>query len=301
MVDEPQAPGLSPASTQRTAADDIADDIAIVGIGCRFPEDIRDLGALWRVFLEGVNMTGEIPADRWGPQFQHPDPRRPGTTYCPKGAFLDDVDKFDADFFGIAPREARELDPQQRLLLETSWAAMEDSGIPRQSWEGSRTGVFTGVLAMDYAVLHAKTAGVGSINPYYASGKEFSFGAGRIAYTFGLHGPCLMLNTACSSSLMAVHLGCQSLRNGECDAALAGGVNLMLAPELSVFMSKIDALSPTGVCRPFDTAADGVVRGEGCAVVVLKRYTPGWIPPTSTMSRRTARAPRWETRSRSAP
>ncbi len=273
MVDEPQAPGLSPASTQRTAADDIADDIAIVGIGCRFPEDIRDLGALWRVFLEGVNMTGEIPADRWGPQFQHPDPRRPGTTYCPKGAFLDDVDKFDADFFGIAPREARELDPQQRLLLETSWAAMEDSGIPRQSWEGSRTGVFTGVLAMDYAVLHAKTAGVGSINPYYASGKEFSFGAGRIAYTFGLHGPCLMLNTACSSSLMAVHLGCQSLRNGECDAALAGGVNLMLAPELSVFMSKIDALSPTGVCRPFDTAADGVVRGEGCAVVVLKRYT----------------------------
>ncbi|HEU5331325.1 MAG TPA: beta-ketoacyl synthase N-terminal-like domain-containing protein [Actinocrinis sp.] len=251
---------------------DDAHDIAIIGAGLRFPGGVRSLDALWRTIHDGVDVTGEIPADRWGPQFHHPDPRHPGTTYCPKGAFLGDIDRFDADFFGISPREARELDPQQRILLETSWAAMEDSGIPREQWEGSRTGVFAGVLAMDYTVLHAKTAGVESINPYYASGKEFSFGVGRIAYTFGLHGPCLMLNTACSSSLMAVHLASQALRNGECDAALAGGVNLMLVPELSIFMSKIDALSPTGVCRPFDASADGVVRGEGCGVIVLKRY-----------------------------
>src|SRR6185437_1597162 len=192
-----------------------------------------------------------------------PDPRHPGTTYCPRGGFLDEVDRFDASFFGISSREACELDPQQRLLLETAWSAMEDSGTPRDAWKGSRTGVFAGVLGMDYALLHAKTAGIGRISPYYASGKEFSFGAGRISYTFGLNGPCLMLNSACSSSLMAVHLACQSLRGGECDAALAGGVNRMLAPELSVFMSKIDALSPSGVCRPFDARADGVVRGEG--------------------------------------
>jgi acyl transferase domain-containing protein len=259
-----QAPGLR--------GPDGGHDIAIIGAGCRFPGGARSLDALWRILHDGVDVTADIPADRWGPQFHNPDPRHPGTTYCPKGAFLGEIDKFDADFFGISPREARELDPQQRLLLETAWAAMEDSGIPRAQWEGSRTGVFAGVLAMDYTVLHAKTAGVESINPYYASGKEFSFGVGRISYTFGLHGPTLMLNTACSSSLMAVHLASQALRNGECDAALAGGVNLMLVPELSIFMSKIDALSPTGVCRPFDASADGVVRGEGCGVVVLKRY-----------------------------
>ena len=263
-VREAQRPGPRKAAAGQ--------DIAIVGVGCRFPGGIRDLGALWRVFMEGVDVTGDIPVDRWGTQFFDPDPRKPGTTYCPKGGFLEDVDTFDAEFFGIAPREAQELDPQQRLLLETAWAAMEDSGIPRSRWEGSSTGVFTGILAMDYAVLHAKTAGVETINPYYASGKEFSFGAGRIAYTFDLHGPCVMVNTACSSSLMAVHLASQALRSGECDTALAGGVNLMLVPELSIFMSKIDALSPTGVCRPFDASADGVVRGEGCAVVVLKRY-----------------------------
>ena len=149
---------------------------------------------------------------------------------------------------------------------------MENSGTPRERWDGSRTGVYLGVLGMDYTVLHAKTLGPQNIGPYYASGKEFSFGAGRIAYTFGLHGPCVMLTAACASSLLAVHLAAQALRTGECDAALAGGVNLMLTPELSIFMDKIEALSPAGVCRPFDASADGVVRGEGCGVLVLKRY-----------------------------
>src|SRR5581483_8233082 len=168
-----------------------------------------------------------------------------------------DIARFDAPFFGVNAREARDLDPQQRLLLETAWAALEDSGTPRDDWDGSRTGVYVGMLGMDYTVLHTKTLGPAAITPYYASGKEFSFGAGRIAYTFGLHGPCLVLNAACSSSLLAVHLASQALRAGECDAALAGGVNLMLSPELSIFMSKIEALSRSGVCRPFDASADG--------------------------------------------
>ncbi|MFC7764257.1 type I polyketide synthase [Catellatospora bangladeshensis] len=218
-----------------------------------------------------MDTTGAVPPERWGAEFHSPDPDAPGTSYCPRGSFLSDVETFDADFFGISPLEAGEIDPQQRLLLETAWAAMEDSGRPREKWSGSRTGVYAGILAMDYTLLHSKTAGIGSINPYYASGKEFSFAAGRIGYVFGLHGPSMMVNAACSSSLIAVHLACQALRAGECDTALAGGVNLLLAPELSVFMSKVRALSPSGTCRPFDVTADGVVRGEGAAMVVLKR------------------------------
>jgi acyl transferase domain-containing protein len=252
--------------------EDSANDIAIVGVGCRFPGGITDLDSYWKLLAGRTSTVTGVPADRWDDRFHHASLENPGTSYCPRGSFLENVDRFDADFFGISPREAEEMDPQQRLLLEVSWAAMEDSGIPRNRWSGSRTGVYLGILAMDYTLLHAKTAGTGSISPYYASGKEFSFGAGRIAYTFGLHGPCVMLNTACSSSLMAVHLAVKALRSGECGAALAGGVNLMLTPELSIFMSKVRALSPSGICRPFDAAADGVVRSEGCGVIVLKRY-----------------------------
>jgi acyl transferase domain-containing protein len=252
--------------------EDSANDIAIVGVGCRFPGGVTDLDSYWELLASGASTVTGVPADRWDDRFHHARLENPGTSYCPRGSFLADVDRFDADFFGISPREADEMDPQQRVLLEVSWAAMEDSGIPRNRWLGSRTGIYLGILAMDYTVLHAKTAGTESISPYYASGKEFSFGAGRIAYTFGLHGPCVMLNTACSSSLMAVHLAGKALRSGECDAALAGGVNLMLTPELSIFMSKVRALSPSGNCRPFDAAADGVVRSEGCGVIVLKRY-----------------------------
>jgi acyl transferase domain-containing protein len=247
-------------------------DVAVVGMACRLPGGITDPDGYWDLLAAGRGTVGTVPADRWGGTFHHPSPENPGTSYSALGSFLDDVDRFDADFFGISPREAVEMDPQQRLLLATSWAAMEDSGTPREKWSGSRTGVFMGILAMDYMVLHAKTVGTGGINPYFASGKEFSFGAGRISYTFGLRGPSLMLNTACSSSLMAVHQAVRSLRTGESDAALAGGVNLMLTPELSVYMSKVWALSPTGACRPFDAAADGIVRSEGCGVVVLKRY-----------------------------
>lgn len=246
-------------------------DIAVVGVGCRLPGGVTDLDGLWEVLRQGVDTTGAVPPERWGAEFHSPDPDSPGTSYCPRGSFLSDVETFDADFFGISPLEAGEIDPQQRLLLETAWAAMEDSGRPREKWSGSRTGVYAGILAMDYTLLHSKTAGIGSINPYYASGKEFSFAAGRIGYVFGLHGPSMMVNAACSSSLIAVHLACQALRAGECDTALAGGVNLLLAPELSVFMSKVRALSPSGTCRPFDVTADGVVRGEGAAMVVLKR------------------------------
>ncbi|GAA4681602.1 hypothetical protein GCM10023263_16430 [Phytohabitans rumicis] len=222
-----------------------------------------DLDSLWRVLTGGVDVVGPVP------------PERPGADLLAAagvGGYLPDIDRFDAEFFGVSPREAREMDPQQRMLLEVSWAAMEHAGIPRERWAGSRTGVYLGVLGMDYALLHARTHGLEGIDGYYASGKEFSFGAGRVAYTFDLRGPCLMLNAACASSLLAVHLATRALVTGECDAALAGGVNLIVGPELSTYMRAIQAMSPRGRCQPFDGRADGIVRSEGCGVVVLKRY-----------------------------
>ncbi|MFL6073181.1 MAG: beta-ketoacyl synthase N-terminal-like domain-containing protein [Mycobacteriales bacterium] len=236
--------------------------VAVVGIGCRLPGGVRDLAGLGALLRSGRTVIGEVPADRWGSEVR---------TSSHVGAFLDDIDRFDAAYFGISPREAGSLDPQQRLLLEVGWEAMADAGRPREAWRGSRTGVYAGMLAGDYATLHTKTLGLDGIGPHYASGIEFSFAAGRLAYAFDLHGPVATLNAACSSSLLAVHLASQALRLGECDTALAGGVNLLVSPELSVFMSTIGAISPTGRCRPFDVAADGVVRGEGCGWVVLRR------------------------------
>ncbi|MFI6291653.1 beta-ketoacyl synthase N-terminal-like domain-containing protein [Nonomuraea sp. NPDC050790] len=248
------------------------DDIAVVGVGCRFPGGVRTMEDLWRVLLDGVDVLDTVPGDRWSDAFHSTDQKQPGTMYADQSGLLADIDRFDAGFFGISPREAAEMDPQQRMLLEVAAEAMEDSGLPRHRWEGSRTSVHVGLLGSDYMLLHAKTLGVEGIDQYFASGKESSFAAGRIAYAFGLRGPSMAVSTACSSSLSAVHLACRALRDGEADTALAGGANALITPELSVFMSKARALSPTGRCRPFDAAADGIARSEGCAVVVLKRY-----------------------------
>jgi len=237
-----------------------------VSVGCRLPGGIRDLAGLRAVLDRAESVLQPVPADRWR---YAPEAGAPAADQV--GAFLPDIRRFDAEFFGISPREAREMDPQQRILLEVAAEALEASGRPLGQWVGSRTGVFTGVLASDYWLLHSKTRGTAEIDPFYATGKEFSFGAGRIAYSFDLHGPVLTVTTACSSSLLAVHLACQSLRNGECDTALAGGVNVLLAPELTLFMSRVGALSPTGRSMPFAADADGVVRGEGCALVALER------------------------------
>ena len=239
------------------------DPIAVVGAGLRLPGGIRDLPALDALLSAGDTTFGPVPSSRWDGDELGPR--------APVGSFLDDIDRFDAQAFGISPREARELDPQQRLLLEVGAEALDDAGAPLADWAGSATGVFTGMLAADYWLLHARTRGLEAIDPYYATGKELSFGGGRLAHFFDLHGPALTLASACASSLVAVHLACAALRTGEIDAALAGGVNLLLAPELSLFMDRVGALSPSGRCRPFDAAADGVVRGEGCALVVLKR------------------------------
>ncbi|MFF2851895.1 type I polyketide synthase [Streptomyces sp. NPDC058001] len=249
-----------------------AQPIAVVGVGCRLPGGVRDLGSLGRMLRSGGTVLEEVPEDRWGRNLHAAAAEgAPGTITNHVGAFLEDVDRFDAPYFGIAPREAAAIDPQQRLLMEVACEAMVDSGRARPDWRGTRTGVFVGLLANDYHLMHARSLGPQGAGPHYITGMEFSFAAGRLAYTFDLRGPAVGLNSACSSSLYAVHQACQSLRVGDIDTAIAGGVSLLLSPEISVFMSRIGAISPSGRCRPFDAEADGIVRGEGCGVVVLKR------------------------------
>ncbi|MGW5354304.1 SDR family NAD(P)-dependent oxidoreductase [Streptomyces sp. NPDC004031] len=245
-----------------------AEPIAVVGIGCRYPGGVRDFASFGATLRSASPVFTEVPATRWSREAAYQDE---GATHV--GGFLDDIDRFDAAWFGISPREAGAMDPQQRLLLEVAWEAMSDSGRPADAWRGTRTGAYFGLFAHDYATLHSKTLGVQGIGPHYGSGNEFSFAAGRLAYTFDLRGPMASLSVACSSSLLAVHLASQSLRSGETDVVLAGGVNLMMSPELTVFMNRIGAISPTGRCRPFAADADGILRSEGCGVVVLKRLS----------------------------
>ncbi len=245
-----------------------AEPIAIVGMACRFP-GAPDLSAYWRLLCDGIDATGEIPADRWDRDaWYDPDPLRPGRINTRRGAFLDRIDGFDPLFFGISPREAAEMDPQQRLILELTWEALEDAGIPPRSLSGSRTGVFVGVISHDYAELHRMSGA--TVTQHTGPGTSLSIVANRVSYLFGLRGPSLSIDTACSSSLVAVHMACQSLRSGESSVALAAGVNLVLTPELTVELTKFGGLSGDGRCKAFDAAADGFARGEGGGLVVLK-------------------------------
>ncbi|MET9218130.1 beta-ketoacyl synthase N-terminal-like domain-containing protein [Streptomyces sp. NPDC003300] len=254
--------------------DQAPEAVAIIGAGCRFPGGVADLAGFWRVLRDGTDVITEIPPSRSDlARHYDPDPDAPGRTYTRWGGFIEDETRFDAEFFGIAPREARQIDPQQRMLIEVAWDALEHAGIVPGSLAGTRTSVFSGGLSVDYFLRHSREAGVRGIDPWYASGKEASFGPGRLSYLLGLNGPSVALSTACSSSLVAVHLARQSLLTGESDTALVGGVNLLLSAELTVFMSKVGAMAKDGHCKVFDAAADGIVRGDGCVVLVLKRLT----------------------------
>ncbi|WP_331001412.1 SDR family NAD(P)-dependent oxidoreductase [Nostoc sp. WHI] len=247
------------------------DPIVIVGMACRFPGGANDLKSFWELLEQGKDAVREIPGDRWDIQaWYHPDPDTPGKISSSYGAFLEQIDQFDAEFFGILPREAIAIDPQQRLLLETTWQALESAGQNPQQLRNSQTGVFVGAMTQDYAQLsYAPEA----INAYTGSGTSVSVAAGRLSYVFGLQGPSMTIDTACSSSLVAVHLACNALRNGECDIALAGGVNVILTPVISLIESRAHMLAPDGRCKTFDASANGMVRGEGCGMIVLKRLS----------------------------
>lgn len=246
------------------------DRIAIVGAGMRFPGGVVDAQSFWDLLAAGKDAITDIPQDRWDWRlYFNRNAEAPGAMYSIRGGYLDGIDGFDADFFGLAPREAIMLDPQQRLLLEVAWHALEDAAIRPDGLRHSRTGIFTGLSNFDYcrAVLQDDLR----IDAYAGSGNSPSMAAGRLAYMLGVHGPTMNIDTSCSSSLVAVHLACQSLRVRECDLALAGGVNVILAPQMHIGFSRAHMLAPDGRCKTFDQAADGYVRSEGCAVVVLKR------------------------------
>ena len=248
--------------------------VAIVGMACRFPGRNNDPESFWQFLRAGGNAIREVPKDRWDiDAFYDPNPGTPGKMYTRNGAFLDRVDLFDPQFFGIAPREATRMDPQQRLLLEVAWEALERSGIAPDSLSGSRTGVFAGVCTSDYSDLQVRKLDVTKLDAYHASGIAHSMASGRLSYVLGLQGPSITIDTACSSSLVAVHLACQSLKRGECRLALAGGVSVMLTPDMFIALSRASMLARDGQCKTFDASADGYARGEGCAIVVLKRLS----------------------------
>ena len=247
--------------------------IAVIGIGCRFPGGASSPQAFWKNLLEGRDAVTVIPRSRWDIDLYYdPDHETPGKMSTRWGAFIEKVDHFDAEFFGITPREARSMDPQQRILMEVVWEALEDAGhASMQELEGSATGVFIGITTDDYAQLLLQTAGAQGIDTYYASGVARSIASGRLSYFLGLIGPAISIDTACSSSLVAVHQACRSLSDGQCRMALAGGVNLILSPTNSIALSKYQMMAPDGRCKAFDATADGFVRGEGCGIAVLKR------------------------------
>jgi acyl transferase domain-containing protein/acyl carrier protein len=241
-------------------------------MSCRLP-GADGLPEFWRLLQSGTDAISDVPADRWDTGYYfHPNPKLPGKMYTRRGGFLRDVDKFDAAFFGIAPREAQNLDPQQRILLELTWEALENADIIPASLAGSDTAVFIGVAATDFGV--AQRTEIDRLeSPYLISGSAASVVANRISYIFDFHGPSMSIDTACSSSLVAMHEACTSLRSGESAAAIVGGINLVLLPENTIGFCKATMLSPSGRCQAFDANADGYVRSEGGGVVVLKRLT----------------------------
>jgi acyl transferase domain-containing protein/acyl carrier protein len=243
-----------------------ANPLAIVGMGCRVrgaagPDD------LWSLVRRGEDVVGPSPRRWWGDVYD-PDPFARGKSVSRFGSFLDDVEGIDWRFFGISPREARSIDPQHRLLLEVAWETLEDAGMPFARAAGSRAGVFVGIMLNDYGRLYGRD--LRSIDGYTTQNNTFAYAANRLSFYFDLRGPSLAIDTNCSGSLLAIHQACRSVWTGESDWALAGGVSLILAPDVDISMSKATALSPTGRVRTWDARADGFVRGEGAGLVLVK-------------------------------
>ena len=249
-----------------------ADPIAVVGMACRLPGDADTPARFWQLLHDGVDAVREVPRDRWNAAgWYDPDLSASGKAVTKWGGFLDRIDGFDAAYFGIPPREADRMDPQQRLFLEVAIEALDDAGLPHPKLAGSRTGVFVASYHNDYAQL--QYADLDAIDLRTLTGTLHSVLANRLSWWLDLRGPSVAIDTACSASLVAVHLACQSLRLGESDIAITGGVSLMLRPELMVALSKVGFMAPDGRCKTFDARADGFGRGEGCSIVVLKRLS----------------------------
>ncbi len=242
--------------------------IAVIGMSGRYPQ-AKNLGEYWRNLVEARNAIVPIPDTRWDvAAYYDPDPDAEGRMYVRSMGLLDDVEVFDPRFFRITPQEALHMDPEQRLFLQESYRALEDAGYVGGDADGLNCGVYLGMESSEYAWQFADSPRVSET----ITGNHAAIAASRLAYFLDLKGPALAVDTACSSSLVAAHLACQALRSGEVDLALAGGVRLWLSPVTHIGMCKARMLSPSGRCRTFDDAADGIVMGEGVGAVVLKRF-----------------------------
>ncbi|WP_433567122.1 HAD-IIIC family phosphatase [Nocardia sp. CA-151230] len=271
----PVAPLESATVAEESASDtpadveDAADDdaIAILSMSCRFP-GADSPEALWELLDGDLDALTDMPAGRWDIEdLYDPDVNASGKAYTFRGGYVDGIDRFDAAFFGIGPREATVMDPQQRMMLQLAWEAIERSGRDPRTLHGSATGVYLGVYSTGYLADPAPD----QLNGQVGTGLSPSVASGRISYTLGLHGPAISMDTACSSSIVAMHSAMQALRAGECDMALAGGVTLLMSPIAHIELCKLGVLSPTGRCAPFSAEGDGTVWAEGAGLVLLKR------------------------------
>ena len=268
------AQGAPKSEPKPAAAAPIRTDepIAIVAVACRFP-GAPDPEGFWEVLAGGVDAIREIPSDRFDvDDYYDPDPEAPGKIYTRYGGFLDKIDGFDPEFFGISPREAVWMDPQQRLMLEIVWEGLERAGYSPATLRGSQTGVFVGVAANEYSQLLSANS-VDTMEAHFITGNALNVIAGRVAFALGFEGPAMAVDTACSASLVAVHQACQALHSGDCDMALAGGVNVLVSPASMIATSRARMLSADGRCKTFDAAANGYARSEGCGILVLKRLS----------------------------
>ncbi|WP_186763362.1 type I polyketide synthase [Lentzea tibetensis] len=264
-----QAPVVGPVVAATTSSQE---PIAIVGLGLRLPGGVSGPEELWEALVRGADLVSEFPSDRgWDlAGLYDPDPDAPGKAYTRAGGFVRQVADFDADFFGVSPREALAMDPQQRLLLETTWEALERAGVDPTSLRGQDVGVYTGLTSNNYLSLVASGT---ELDGYLMTGTTSSVAAGRVSYLLGVEGPAVTVDTACSSSLVAIHLAAQALRSGECSLALAGGATVMATPGGFIEFSRQRGLSPDGKCKSFAEGADGTGWGEGAGVLVLERLS----------------------------
>ncbi len=248
--------------------------IAIIGVGCRFPGGVNNTESLWKLLVEGREGVVEVPPDRWNvDRYYDAESGLAGKSIARRGGFIDGIDQFDPQFFGISPREAPYVDPQHRLLLETAWEAIEDAGLVLDFEHGSDLGVFVGISHNDYQGIQSNPFDHSGISPHTPTGSAHSIAANRISYCLNLRGPSVAMDTACSSALTAVHAACEHIWAGRGDAALAGGVTVMITPGGFIGFSQAAMLSPEGRCAAFDASASGFVRGEGAGMVLLKRLS----------------------------
>jgi acyl transferase domain-containing protein/acyl carrier protein len=251
-----------------------SEPIAIIGMECRFPGKAVNLKGFWELLKNGEDAITEVPSSRWNMNdFYDSNSETPGKTYTKHGGFLQSVDEFDPLFFGISPREAASMDPQQRILLEVAWQALCNANQNPKELKGTQTGVFVGISTNEYGRYFLEQQKLENIDVYFTTGNALNAAAGRLSYILGLQGPSMAIDTACSSSLVAIHNACQSLRLKECKMAIVAGSNLMLGPESTIALAKTKLLSVDGKCKTFDDSADGIVRGEGCGVVILKKLS----------------------------